>query len=111
VFGAGAGNRGPSGAVWAFAADHEVDGAGDPFRRVDPVRRRGELCGTRSAGECDQGEDDADHESVEPGTEHSGGVVVSAAGGAGESGGVAEGFAAHCNDDLAPATGELAVVD
>lgn len=46
---ADAGNRRTTGAVWASAAYHAVDGPGDPLRRVDSVGGGGELRGTRSA--------------------------------------------------------------
>lgn len=60
--------------------------SGDPLQRVDSVRRGDELCGTGSAWECDPGTGHANYEPADAGTRNSGGVVVSAAGGAGASG-------------------------
>jgi hypothetical protein len=93
VFGSCVGNSGPSEPVWAFAANHTADGAGDPFRRVDPVGGRGELRGAGSAGECDQGEDDPDHEFTESVSIDPGGIAVFATGGGGQGGGMFEGVA------------------
>jgi hypothetical protein len=76
VFGAGAGNQRACGPDRAFTAYHKVDGAGDPFRRVDPVRRRSELRGTGSARKRDQSEDDADHEPAESCSGDSGRIAV-----------------------------------
>lgn len=80
MFGTDAGHNATGGPTWPSAANHAVDGAGDPLRRTDPIGCGGELFGAGSAGECDSGANDPDNESADAGSGDSGGDFVFAAG-------------------------------
>ena len=75
-----AGRNATAGPTWPSAVYYEVDGPGDPLRRVDTVGGGGKLCGVGPIGECDAGENDTDHEFADVGSGDTGGDLVFAEG-------------------------------